>query len=737
MSGIASTPIVSYRRREKPQLSCHACRRRKVRCDRLHPCSNCTSRGQGSSCIFTNAHGNTLQGGNGRTVNPKPDDGPGATVISDIATIPGNAANMKSRIDQLESLVLNLMHQNVPTSHPSPLQELDLVSPSQRDHPPTNSEIQYPVSPSPSDYGRISIRQSRPSYVNSSHWAAILDSISELRNHLAQDEDNSHQIHDSVRPQTRFPKPQLLYSGITYETPVSIIKSLPSRAVVDRLISRYFNLLDIAPGVVHSTQFLREYEEFWKAPDNAPVMWVGLLFSMMCLSTQLQQMSLSPGDSARAQSLPAEDAVNLYRTKTIQCLLLGHYTKGGRYTLETLILYFLTECFNLKDMEIGIWVLVGTIVQIAMHMGYHRDAKHFPNISPFAGEMRRRVWAMIVQLDIGVSTQLGLPRMVKERQTDTAEPRNLHDSDFDESVVDLPRSRPETEVTPTLYVLAKLRLLSVGAKVADVATEPRTHSYADILELDRKVQEAQAGIPSSLKWTGLGASLNVSSQTIIQRIWLEVIVQQLKIVLHKKFLDPIRIQEQYRSSRNACIDAAMKILDLQRIVDEEIQADGLLYQSRWRVSSAFSNDFLLATSILCYCLQAYIERERSPSMSSGNTDLEPMEMDKIRILLRTAQGIWARQCAESKEARKAVSALQYVLGNFGGGAEDHVLDGVLSPPTPSAAVSYFPDFTSSYDFLGPDLESESSGWPAFASDSNGEIERWGRTSGFQQMNLSS
>ncbi len=66
-----------------------------------------------------------------------------------------------------------------------------------------------------------------------------------------------------------------------YETPASIIKSLPPRPVVDRLVSRYFNVLDIAPGmlpnlsiaprnssiyiltnqglgVVHSSHFLRE-----------------------------------------------------------------------------------------------------------------------------------------------------------------------------------------------------------------------------------------------------------------------------------------------------------------------------------------------------------------------------------------------------------------------------------------------------------------------------------------------
>ena len=67
---------------------------------------------------------------------------------------------------------------------------------------------------------------------------------------------------------------------------------------------------------------------------------------------------------------------------------------------------------------------------------------------------------------------MGLPRLIKENQTDIAEPRNLADSDFNELMAELPASRPETEVTPILYILAKLRILSVGVKVADMASEP-------------------------------------------------------------------------------------------------------------------------------------------------------------------------------------------------------------------------------------------------------------------------
>ncbi|KAI0970659.1 fungal-specific transcription factor domain protein [Xylaria arbuscula] len=694
----------SPRRRDKPQLSCNTCRRRKVRCDRLNPCTNCSSRGLSSSCVY--ATSSTVQG-----------TSPGQ--------LHGTAANIQERIDQLENLVLSLMHQNV-----APSSGCGDSSPPEMNSGRTivAESSESVVSPTPSDHGSIRVQHTVVSYVNSSHWAAILDSITDLRNHLAQEEETHPRASDSLQPPASFPKPQLLYSCLMYENPAAIIKSLPPRPVVDRLVSRYFNVLDIAPGVVHNSQFLREYEEFWKLPHTAPIMWVGLLFNMMCLSSQLQQSFLSSTPASPATT-DGQAVVDRYKEKAIQCLLLGHYTRGGPYVLETLILYFLVECFHVKDMEIGIWILVGNIVQIALHMGYHRDAKHFPNISPFAGEMRRRVWAMIMQLDSSISTQLGLPRLVKESQTNTAEPRNLYDSDFDENTAELPASRLETEVTPTLYVLAKIRLLSVGAQVADVATEPGLHSYAEILELDQQINEAQNSLPPSLKWDDLSSSLGIPSQVVIQRIWLEVIAQQLKIVLHRKLIEPARHRKQYSRSRSACFTSAIKILELQRIVDEETQIDGLLYQNRWRVSSAFTNDFLLATSILCICLKDHIDKQKGQIENLKDAVLDRLDLENIRQLLRTSQDIWSRQCEISREARKAVAAIRYVLGDSGIRLESHDTEDVLPAPFPTAAVSHFPgfsDFIPEYDF--PSLESgqEDRGttWPVFAVAPDHNTEQW-------------
>ncbi|KAM3460452.1 hypothetical protein NHJ6243_005947 [Beauveria neobassiana] len=585
-------------------------------------------------------------------------------------------ASMQDRINKLESLVLDLMHQTSPSSSASPMPPLPPDQGCQSGTHSSRLDAEsktagvsasfHDVSPSPSDYGSFRHTEKVVSYVSSSHWTAVLDSIIDLRNHLAQEEDTILPVSELTRANSKIVKPQLFYSGQLDDTVASIISNLPPRPTVDRLLSRYFNDLDIAPGVVHSGQFLAEYEEFWRAPESASVAWVGLLFSIICLSTHLQQTPpTQPGHEGKGSQLGEKNRlINLYKSQSIKCLILCRWTEGGPHVLETLILYFLVECFHLKDVKIGIWVLVGNIVQIAIHMGYHRDAKHFPSISLFVGEMRRRVWAMILQLDFSVSSQLGLPRLVREQHADTEKPSNLYDMYFDRSTLILLASRPETDVTPTLYVLAKLRLLDVGAKVADLATEPRPRAYSDILKLDQEIYKAQDKLPPIFKWTGL--ALNVSSQVMIQRIWLEVICQQLRIVLHKKYLRLLQPQQQFRHSKSTCLNAAMKILELQRLIDQETQTDGLWYQSRWRVSSAFNNDFLLATSVLCFYLKTYDKLpKKSLDDSPADVTEELADSDSIKKSLQQAQEIWTRQCADSKEAKKAVAALHHVLGPMG------------------------------------------------------------------------
>lgn len=163
-------------------------------------------------------------------------------------------------MDRLENLVLDLMRQTNASSSVALNKSLlpdDLTPPSANVQrlPVTDIEARPDVSPCPSDYGSIKIRESGSRYVSNAHWAAVLDSIAELKDHFERDEEPTH-------PQIQFPGPQLLYVCPLHVTPASIIESMPSRAIVDKLVSRYFNDLDVATGKHRTFSTTRQTPDF-------------------------------------------------------------------------------------------------------------------------------------------------------------------------------------------------------------------------------------------------------------------------------------------------------------------------------------------------------------------------------------------------------------------------------------------------------------------------------------------
>ena len=386
-------------------------------------------------------------------------------------------------------------------------------------------------------------------------------------------------------------------------------------------------------------------------------MWLGLLFSIMCLAV----LASSTADSSSSPEV-RNPLVDTYREKIVQCLILGEYTKAGRYVLETLFQYLTIEYSIRKDADRDIWILSGISVNIALRMGYHRDPSHLPGISPFAGEMRRRAWATILQGDILISTQMGMPRMIKDWQCDTVEPRNLNDGDFDEGCLDLPLSRPEMEITTVSHLIARRRIIAPLGAIVDFTASVRPVAYSEAMRLDRILHDAEATIPSYFRMKAMAAAVTDPPQVIMHRLFLRLMFHKAQIMLHCKYLSsnlpPSEGQPSYTYSHNSCIEAALGILEIQRILDEETCPDGQLYMMRWRASSFMKHEFLTATMLLCF-----LARQRNGHIDALTNS---QTVDQIMVALATSHGIWERSRNSSMEAKTAADTLNIVLSKEAG-----------------------------------------------------------------------
>lgn len=574
---------------------------------------------------------------------------------------------MQNRIDRLESLVLSLMHggANVPapTSDTSPTQSGD----SSTRH---DIELDTDLSPdnvadngSDTDDGlansigvlKVDMDRGKSMYVGQENWHTILADITEVKNYFVchkKDLERSYQRVLSSKPQIAKEGPTFLL-GAPPASEAELRAELPPKSSILTLCGRYFNSADNAVAIVHGPTFQKQLLEHWNNPTGTPVMWLGLLYSIMCLAMlSYHKVGDEPAEwRGRTLELAAE-----YRKRTVQCLVAADYTKPVEYTVETLILYIFGEHSSRWDAEFGIWLIVSLVTRIAFRMGYHRDAKWFPSLTPFQAEMRRRTWAMVRMSDVIFSHLVSLPTMISDADCDTQLPNNFLDEDFGPGSNVLPTPRPWSEPTPITYMISKAKLcIEFGSILRATTRVGKQVSYDEILRFDTNLRDLRNQLPPHLKLQPLEGSRDPLT-IIIARYNVEILFQKIVCLLHRKYLARARYNPRYSYSRRSAIEASLDVLGHLATLHRESEPTGRLRAIRWHVNGIATKDFLLPAMLIA--LELHYESQALPGSSSFWTQEQRAEMI---FKLQTTRDIWHGLADESVEAEKASNIIRIML----------------------------------------------------------------------------
>ncbi|KAL9129752.1 MAG: hypothetical protein Q9217_001864 [Psora testacea] len=511
--------------------------------------------------------------------------------------------------------------------------------------------------------GVMRVENNKSMYVGDAHWAAILSDIAEVKNYFAehkkQFEDQMAKVQQAkARMDSTVQGPMFLFGGTKVPEFQEVLAQMPKRTVADRLVIRYFNSYDPAVHILHPPSWYRVYEKHWENPESTGPAWLGQMFAILCLAMHSYHRMDDEPPEYRGKSLALAAH---YRALTGQCLLLADFTKPTNHMVETMVLHLHCEYARSRDAEVGIWVMVGMIVRLAMRMGYHRDPKHYPDITPFQGELRRRVWTFVRQSDLLFSFQIGLPSMVRIGDCDTDLPKNLFDDEFDEDTQVLPPSRPPSEPTPVSYMRAKATMTFAFGKVVEQLHRTTNCSYDEIMELDQNLREALAELPPHLRMRTIEDSKDDPGALVMQRFNLSILYHKGQCVLHRKFLNKARENSRYAYSRRTCIDSSMELLSHQATLHDESRRGHRLHGMKVFISSITAADFLLATMIvaldLCYGSKTENDSTASGDMSTWGSD---RRSDMIRAL-EVSLEIWKETSDQSMEAYKASTVLTIML----------------------------------------------------------------------------
>ncbi|KAH6637296.1 hypothetical protein F5144DRAFT_570177 [Chaetomium tenue] len=528
------------RRRNRAALSCELCRMRKLKCNRQHPCQNCTARDEQQSCKFRGQQ----------------NDGSGTS-----EGIAPAGDKMRQRIDHLEGLVKTLTQERQPAPTPT-----KIAVPTPESHSPqTDPDMSGGAGKTVMD-GMHSV------YVSGSDWHVVLEEIRELKRAWDQDEDDDQSDH-GIAPALSYAGDgsSLLFQHIKPMEGIEILSTLPSRAEVDQLISYFFDpAFPIhLPPILHKATFMREYNEHWENQSRTSFIWLGLLFSILGITMLAYHQH---GEPSKYKGV-SEPLFQLYRIRTSQCLLSGDMSKCLPYTVETLRFNATAELNRQEDNRRGLWIMSAVVVRAAINMGYHRDPSRIPGISVLQAEYRRRVWYSVNSMDDMASFLGGFPRMTSAISSDTAEPRNLHDWELSPDKPFLPPSRPLTEPTAATYLIIKGRLFRALGRVADFNNSaPTPGSYETLREVDRALQEAYQGLElmSTAAATAVDGGVRTtgaSADNMFPYFGMLGMYHSGVCTLHRRFMAKARDDAQFGFSRERCIASALALVGMQQTLE--------------------------------------------------------------------------------------------------------------------------------------------------------------------------
>lgn len=389
----------------------------------------------------------------------------------------------------------------------------------------------------------------------------------------------------------------------------TLIILIPPRGVVDELIDLYMTYIEPTLRILHIPSFYRDLDLFW-AQKESPAM-VSPAFAAQLLLILSCAWSLTDPEALQSKTdIPLNCYTALEWFMYAEKWVLNAGIKRPEITALRLYILLIAaqNCHGMGRSKA--WLSSGTLIKQAMLSGYHRDPGRHVKISVFSREMRRRIWYTIVELDLQIAMDRGMPPSIQASDYDTAPPLNINDEDIQENSTETPRERPLSEMTDSSFQAVMSRSLPLRLKACALMHSPRISCrYDDILRMDWELNKHLSDIPS---WSIETEDIHVQHKLTLLRALLETKLGQTILCIHTPFAIEAQKEPLFIPSSRARMEAATMILSTQK----------QLYETSRQLSLSVMGDWTLqACSSICQLLHARDNlRGKSPT-SIGMTVL--------------------------------------------------------------------------------------------------------------------
>ncbi|KAG9230609.1 hypothetical protein BJ875DRAFT_150495 [Amylocarpus encephaloides] len=611
-SSTLATLLANNRKRARPTKSCLECRRKKLKCDRVQPCSQCRKLGRDSLCVFATATGTQTEESADKRVRVE---------VSKLATW-GEAPASRSDCFHGEASL------GTPFSQPA------------------NGSVPL---------GKVYVKGSRSKYVGTGDRMSLLDHFSDEKSFLMasfKDPTRANMLKEFMIYQKAW-KPKLKPLGQYPAGQDAMLDSLPNDTVIDALVGKYTSNFENALRVLHIPVFLKHAEAIKRArrsqtslASEVPEAALPQLLGVMAIASRLS-------DSNDPSSHRLSESLLLQHIKLIKYWLEGLKGKH-RITLPVLraqtLLFLANNAAQASSPQL--WRDSGDLVRVAMIMGLHRDPEDLLKLSNFENEQRKKLWQTIVELDLQMSLTTGLPPALQSSDFSSETPINVDNYDLTEDMSEYPTPQPLSVWTDALpqVILSfsiKERLDTATLLARDIDVEATSGELLERAKsLERAVHAIETALPPRSK----------QKHTLYSNLTLDVLVRRFSLALYRR----VALSEvgwQFPEARQGALRGSMAILSHLDALDPSI-ADPDVIQSKEYLNLfhvSCKSDILQAALLLCYEIRNF------NSDQSNSSDPTPWTKHSLIRIVENTLNSHLQRLGEFGTDLKTILPLSIVL----------------------------------------------------------------------------
>ncbi|KAI1427495.1 fungal-specific transcription factor domain-containing protein [Xylaria sp. FL1777] len=521
------TPLGQHRvvKRPRPVKSCLECRRRKLKCDRLLPCTQC-QKSQRSCRYAADGDVGSLSDASDAEIPDRPPKRNCAPPNQDGNPLDAHPQASTAlledygvRIERLEQI---LLEKNSPFTERS------------------SGYRSRPVASALTMRGLTVKGVSRTRFFGPSSVRVLVNLFDEAKEFMFSGGDSDeilqaflliHKIHKAIQEELRKAASPIAVF-VDSMTPIQrrMADVLPSKAACDHLVQFYMDESETLYRVLHIPSFMSQYNQYWEG-NQQPDYFLPQLLSILCIGYQVLRAGKGQLHNDR-EGIHTPTACALVRAwlDSLRGKQLVEFS-----SLQTEVLALMAQQV-LTTQNHEAWQHLGLLVRMAMTMGLHRDPSEFSHkILPFWAEQRRKLWTTILELDIHMSIQCNLPSCIREGDFTCRPPRNLNDDELYPNMIELPESKPiEVDTDSRIQVFAAITLIT-RFKVVDLINRiENLQDYQQILDIGNELEQALDDIRYVLPQRHLN-DMNEARRQWMTRVVLDMNCRRPLLALYRPF----------------------------------------------------------------------------------------------------------------------------------------------------------------------------------------------------------